>query len=54
MKDLYNKTLETNGKIINSGYKLKQMWECDCDTMIKLAYKYNVEQLPEKIKRNYT
>ena len=39
MKDLYNKTLETNENIINSGYKLKQMWECDWDTMIKLAYK---------------
>ena len=42
MKDLYNKIIETNDKITNSGYKLKQIWECDWDTMTKLAYKYNI------------
>ena len=30
------------------------MWECDWDTMIKLAYKYNIDQLPEKVQKNYT
>ena len=55
MKDLYSKTLETNENIINSGYKLKQIWECDWDTMIKLACKGdNIDQLPEKIQKNYT
>ena len=39
MKDLYNKTSETNDNIINSGYNFKQIWERDWDTMIKLANK---------------
>ena len=33
MIDLYNKTLETSEYIKASGYKLKEMWECDYNKM---------------------